>query len=305
MKKSMLLLLLFLTACNIEGISQKPPVEENNPLEVYFCEREDCESFFSKIASDSNEIKCAIYNLDLEQFISALEKAQVVTEDQNFYKIKNKLDSKGEGKKGLMHNKFCVFNGEIVWTGSLNPTEHNVEFANNVVVFHSKFLAENYLQEFNELWDHEENKKVVNPVIILNGKRIENYFCPEDKCKDKIIGIIENAEESIYFMHSSFTDEDIGGLILKRAQEGLEVRGIFDKGFDKRWSEYPKLNGFSVLREKIHHKVFIIDEAIVITGSMNPSRNGNEMNDENIVIIHDKSVAKKYLEEFEFALSST
>lgn len=32
---------------------------------------------------------------------------------------------------------------------------------------------------------------------------------------------------------------------------------------------------------------------------MNPTKSGNEKNDENIVIIHDSGVAKAYLEEFE------
>ena len=48
----------------------------------------------------------------------------------------------------------------------------------------------------------------------------------------------------------------------------------------------------------LHHKVFIIDEEIVITGSFNPSMNGDTRNDENILIIHDQDIAEKYLQEF-------
>jgi phosphatidylserine/phosphatidylglycerophosphate/cardiolipin synthase-like enzyme len=49
----------------------------------------------------------------------------------------------------------------------------------------------------------------------------------------------------------------------------------------------------------MHHKVFIIDNKTVITGSYNPTKNANERNDENILIIHDKKIAEKYLKEFE------
>ena len=45
--------------------------------------------------------------------------------------------------------------------------------------------------------------------------------------------------------------------------------------------------------------MFIIDDKIVITGSMNPSKNGNEKNDENILIIHNPEIGALYREEFE------
>ncbi|MFH1064425.1 MAG: phospholipase D-like domain-containing protein [Candidatus Woesearchaeota archaeon] len=49
----------------------------------------------------------------------------------------------------------------------------------------------------------------------------------------------------------------------------------------------------------MHHKVFIIDEKVVVTGSFNPSSNADKNNDENLLIIHDPIVAAEFLEEFE------
>lgn len=48
----------------------------------------------------------------------------------------------------------------------------------------------------------------------------------------------------------------------------------------------------------MHHKVFIIDEKVVVTGSFNPTAGGNERNDENILIIEDEAIAKRFVEEF-------
>jgi len=48
----------------------------------------------------------------------------------------------------------------------------------------------------------------------------------------------------------------------------------------------------------MHHKVFIIDNATVVTGSFNPSQNADTRNDENMLIIHDPSIAARFLEEF-------
>jgi len=49
----------------------------------------------------------------------------------------------------------------------------------------------------------------------------------------------------------------------------------------------------------MHHKVFIIDNETVATGSYNPTESGNSRNDENLLIIHDKEIASAYLEEFQ------
>jgi len=53
-------------------------------------------------------------------------------------------------------------------------------------------------------------------------------------------------------------------------------------------------------KNNLHHKVFIIDNQTIITGSFNPTKNGNKHNDENIIIIKDKNITKLYLQEFDY-----
>ena len=48
----------------------------------------------------------------------------------------------------------------------------------------------------------------------------------------------------------------------------------------------------------MHHKIVIVDDAVVLTGSFNWSQNGQEYNNENLVIIDDENVASSYSEEF-------
>jgi phosphatidylserine/phosphatidylglycerophosphate/cardiolipin synthase-like enzyme len=50
--------------------------------------------------------------------------------------------------------------------------------------------------------------------------------------------------------------------------------------------------------QTMHQKVFIIDRETVITGSMNPTGNGDKHNDENVLIIHDPLIAEKFMEEY-------
>jgi phosphatidylserine/phosphatidylglycerophosphate/cardiolipin synthase-like enzyme len=49
----------------------------------------------------------------------------------------------------------------------------------------------------------------------------------------------------------------------------------------------------------MHHKVFVIDGKTVVMGSFNFSESADEKNDENLLIIEDPELAKKYLAEFE------
>ncbi|HDJ96691.1 MAG TPA: phospholipase, partial [Candidatus Aenigmarchaeota archaeon] len=51
-------------------------------------------------------------------------------------------------------------------------------------------------------------------------------------------------------------------------------------------------------------KFFIIDNETVITGSANPTKAGYKRNDENLLIIHNKDLAKIYAKEFEELLKN-
>ena len=50
---------------------------------------------------------------------------------------------------------------------------------------------------------------------------------------------------------------------------------------------------------QMHHKVFIIDEKIVIFGSYNFSQSAETRNDENILIIYNAAIAQQFIKEFE------
>jgi len=54
---------------------------------------------------------------------------------------------------------------------------------------------------------------------------------------------------------------------------------------------------------QMHHKVIIIDEQIVITGSYNFSASAERANDENVIIFFDPQIAAQYLAEFQRVLA--
>jgi phosphatidylserine/phosphatidylglycerophosphate/cardiolipin synthase-like enzyme len=53
-----------------------------------------------------------------------------------------------------MHNKFWIFDRQIVWTGSTNITKSGIYTQNNnVLVIRSPELANIYEREFDEMWN--------------------------------------------------------------------------------------------------------------------------------------------------------
>jgi hypothetical protein len=249
----------------------------------------------------SNEIRCAFYDLDLPLMIATLKEkdAFVVLENDNSLKEFSSMFS-----PALMHHKFCVLDGKVVTTGSMNPTERDNYFNNNnLVIIRSEALSKNYLDEWEEVFQgrFSQGKLVKNPIIYVGEIKIENYFCPEDNCKGHVIDVLKTANRSIYFMTFSFTDSDIGNLLWNKEYAGLDVKGIFEKSQLSEYSVYEDLKHFSIIdknKYNMHNKVFIIDEKIVVTGSFNPSKNANERNEENVLIIHDENIAMKYAAEF-------
>ena len=190
-------------------------------------------------------------------------KAQVIVDKDN-YEIVSDLDFvKPDTKSRFSHNKFCV-SGDWISTGSTNPTENGFEKNNNNLLFvKSKTLAQNYEEEFDEMWNGTFGKgeKVSNPIMYLDGRKVENYFCPEDKCGEQIIKVLSEAEKSIKFMTFSYTHEGIANQMLIKMQEGINISGIFEKrGAGSEYSKYKvlKYQGANVRKDNnsatMHHK---------------------------------------------------
>ncbi len=296
-----------------EGLENSIPAENNLEPIVLFCPEDGCGKnleYLINLAKDS--VYCAFFDLDLEKIIDALveksNEADVrIIMDDEYYKGQIKGNVRTDNSSKLMHNKFCVIDGRVVWTGSFNPTENgDKKNNNNAIVLYSSLIAQNYKDEFDEMWQgvFGGGSEVKNPVVLLNNKRVENYFCPEDFCEERVRREIRNANRSVYFMTFSFTSEKVADEILFK--ENIDIKGIFEaRNSGGLGSQYERMRGFGldVVKDKnrwaMHHKVFIIDNETVVTGSYNPTGSGNKRNDENIIIIKDKKIAEKYLQEFE------
>ena len=292
--------------------------EDRGTYALAFCPIDDCEQAMLDAIGRTSDVRCAFYELSLPRMIALLDEKQadVLVYDENARDLAEHDWITPVPSDGLMHDKFCVLDRTTVITGSTNPTGRGTkESDNNLIIITSPVLAKNYLAEFDELKTDAADARVLTPRLqftdIASNRTflIENYFCPDDACERHVLETLGRAKRSIRFMTFSFTSEAIGDLLVEKHATGMNVSGVFEKRQESKYSEYAGLRatGIPVLLDgnsaDMHHKVFLIDpgtdDAIVILGSYNPTANGNERNDENLLIIHDATIADAFVAEFD------
>ncbi len=300
-------------------------VEESGSLQAYFCPQDDCERLMvERLQQAEFSIHCALYDLDLEtlkqiflaksQQIDGQRNEQIdeqidirLVMDNNYLQKFNTSFVKAD-KYGEMHDKFCVIDQTWLFTGSTNPTNNDAfKNNNNLIITNISTLVQNYEDEFAELWNgtFKSGSAVRTPRIFVGNQTIQNYFCPEDRCADRIVKELETAQVSIYFMTFSFTHDKIANALLLKRADNLTVEGVMETRQVTKDSPFKRFNqnGIRVWKDgnprTMHHKVFIIDKRVVITGSMNPTNNGNKNNDENVLIIDDQKIAEQFFKEYE------
>jgi phosphatidylserine/phosphatidylglycerophosphate/cardiolipin synthase-like enzyme len=283
----------------------------------------------SYIKNAKDEINIVMHDLNSDKITSALIYAfkngvdvrMVVEEKYKARKsVKYLMDSgvpiKLDENKDLMHNKFLIIDNKFVWTGSFNATDRCSYYNdNNAIIFYSPQLAKYFNDEFKEMFylgkfgPNSPKYKEPLPKIIINDKNaglieVEAHFAPDIDITKQILEALSTSKESIYFMAFSFTKEEIADMLISKHNKGIKIEGIFEFSQVDSYSKFDTLQkaGISVFKDKnkynLHHKVFIIDKEIVITGSANFSNNAVKRNDENILIIKNKNIALTYFNEF-------
>jgi phosphatidylserine/phosphatidylglycerophosphate/cardiolipin synthase-like enzyme len=221
---------------------------------------------------------------------------------------------------GLLNGTFIVIDNSIVWTGSVDFDLDGVYRTYNAAIrISSPEVAADYTKEFEEMFLNNQFGKFVvpetpHPTVDIQGTQVEVLFSPDDLVLDRLTQLVNEAQESIYFLSYAFGSEDLGKAIRAKAAEGVTVAGVleFDQvnptladpesrpvaeldlfreaGLDIRLERGPEL---------MNHKIMIIDEKIVVLGSYDFTNRAENENDENVLIIHDERVAQKFMEEFQ------
>jgi phospholipase D len=147
-------------------------------------------------------------------------------------------------------------------------------------------------------------KKEPDPILIGTSE-VNTCFTPPAGCGTVIANLISKAQDSIYVQAYGFTSGEIAKALMNAHERGVKVRVLLDKS--NIGSKHSKMRdvrkaGIEVSIDKVsgiaHNKVIIIDKQKVITGSFNFTGGADIRNTENVIIVNDREVAKRYLENW-------
>jgi len=216
----------------------------------------------------------------------------------------------GGRSNGLMHNKMIIVDGATLFMGSWNMS-YNDTFRNdnNLLKVTDKTLIANYQAKFNELFvDKRFGTKAKvgaqTQQLTIDGTPVANYFSPVDNVIDKLVARVNGARHSIKFMAFTYTQKDLANAMIARSRAGLEVEGVIENRGASQGAA-PSLYCANIPAKldgnkyTMHHKVIIIDDQTVVTGSFNFTQSADDANDDNVLIIDSPAVATLYSQEFD------
>ncbi|MEK6960367.1 MAG: phospholipase D-like domain-containing protein [Nanoarchaeota archaeon] len=268
-------------------------------VKIFICPQDDCAGKLADIINSSSNAACALYALTEPRVLASVQdKAVPLVLDQSVADKKVKFEDAIFGPEGhTMHDKFCIIDGEEVITGSHNPTRNKNH--DLLITIGSSAIATVYKDEYLEMrGDIFGGGKPTKTVAVPTKEgSITALFCPDDPCEEIVKDRLDRAESSIFFQAFSFTSDAIAQSIITSKDNGLQVSGVTEEGQESQYSQFTRLNESGIpirLHDGawlLHRKLFIIDNETIITGSANPTKSGYYSNDENIVIIDDKTIA--------------
>ncbi len=218
--------------------------------------------------------------------------------------LRTNIDIKVDYNASIFHQKFIIRDGASVLTGSTNftptGTHHNL---NHIVIVHDPKAAKIYRREFKEIQQGHFGKKneghdSVPAEFVTSNVPIKILFAPDHNPEMEIMKQMMKARKRIDFAIFTFSKSSgIDDTMLRLLEFGMPIRGAFDgKQGAQDWSPLKGISrqgadvfGVRSTAEvgKLHHKLMVLDDQVVIAGSFNYTGPANRLNDENIIIIGD------------------
>lgn len=222
--------------------------------------------------------------------------------------LRAKIKVNSDYNPAIFHQKFIIRDGKSVLTGSTNFTETGTsENLNHILIIHNEKLAKIYNREYTEIQqghfgklneghDPKPDEEYVSDI------RIRALFAPDHNPEMEIMKQIAKAKRRVDFAIFTFAQSSgIDDQLILAKQAGIAVRGALCKSSaNQHWSakitlrnagvelyQVPKAGLPRPRPRKLHHKLMVIDEQLIIAGSFNYTGPATKTNDENILVIGD------------------
>ena len=240
----------------------------------------------------------------------------------------------GGDMHGLMHNKFALFDGALLETGSYNwARAADDQHHENALFLNEADRLASYGRYWDWLWSQakpvNDKKAPSAPVAGPHGHGPDLPPAPQDLERPirfnearlplqaftpkgtaaLIASAIDAARQSVVIANFSFTNDVLIQALRRAKDRGVKIRIVFDRdqykflkemaemralGFDVRLSD-----GKSQGRGVMHNKFAVFDGRLVETGSFNWTTNGERNNYENALFLDAPDDAAGFAAYFE------
>lgn len=175
----------------------------------------------------------------------------------------------------------------------------------------------------NSFKNSEENNLLNDDLYVVEynlneeiDEEIRVSFCQRDNCYYHFIQTLGLAESSIKCALYELDYLNLTRFLLsKHLEDNVSLEFIVD---DRYLGEnsiiFLEQNGIGVFSDEerktrynnyMHHKFCVIDDKILLVGSMNPTENGFNYNDNNVLTIKSEKLSTNYLREFNQMLNGS
>ncbi len=210
-----------------------------------------------------------------------------------------------DGRTRYMHHKFVVADGRLAWTGSANFTR--VSYCgelNDGLVLDDRALVGAYEAEFQRLFTAREFGTRARTAPFTAGD-YTLYLGPETPLTspsqwfEALVQAVDTASTSIVVMTAAWTRTELSDALIRAAARGVDVRALVPAHYrDEPPAQALLAARLPVKVGRVHYKVMVVDDRLVVTGSPNWSENA-WANNEASLWIRSATVAAEYRAHFE------
>jgi phosphatidylserine/phosphatidylglycerophosphate/cardiolipin synthase-like enzyme len=332
------------------------------PARVFSDEARISDSLIRAIDATRETLDIAVHGLALRDVAAALSRAKArgvrvrivmnqshvfpeKERDRREAEVQQLLDEgfemrmlRGGDLHGAMHNKFAVFDGRVLETGSYNWTAAaDRQHFENVVFHDDPRRVADYGAYWGWLWQASSEIDLANPparpvppapgeerqrgadlppapLPMLSSVELHGVTLPGEvfspwSAEPVIVRALDAARVSIDVLAFSFTSTPLRDALLRAKERGVHVRIVLDANQFKYLKEMRELArlGFDLRlsagknggRGVQHNKLAVIDGKLVQTGSYNWTTNAHKNNYENVLFLDAPDDAAAYAAYFD------
>ena len=185
------------------------------------------------------------------------------------------------------HYKMMTVDDQQSMILTFNPTQKNLHYARD---FGLLVRDQEITTELNRLFDADWHGETFRP------KNLPLVISPYNSRK-KLISLLESAERSIRILDAKVQDQEVIGLLLRKASSGCNVKIISrDTYYD---SVVANFHVRQLARYKLHAKCIIVDSNRFFIGSQNLRKVSMDNRREVGIIVQDDAMARRIERVFE------